>query len=53
MVKVKFCGLKRCEDVEKALSLGVDYIGFVLFPKSPRFVSFDELKELVHSAGSG
>ncbi|SNZ10939.1 phosphoribosylanthranilate isomerase [Hydrogenobacter hydrogenophilus] len=52
MVKVKFCGLKRREDVEKALSLGVDYIGFVLYPKSPRFVSFDELKELVHSAGN-
>jgi phosphoribosylanthranilate isomerase len=52
MVKVKFCGLKRREDVEKALSLGVDYIGFVLYPKSPRFVGFDELQELVYTAGN-
>lgn len=52
MVKVKFCGLKRHEDVEKALSLGVDYIGFVLYPKSPRFVGFDELRELVYTAGN-
>jgi len=52
MVKVKFCGLKRYEDVEKALSLGVDYVGFVLYPKSPRFVGFDELKELVYTAGN-
>lgn len=47
MVKVKFCGIKRLEDLQKATSLGVHYVGFVLYPKSPRYVSLDQLKVLV------
>ncbi|MEZ0337885.1 MAG: phosphoribosylanthranilate isomerase [Aquificaceae bacterium] len=52
MVKIKFCGLKRREDIEKALELSVDYMGFVLYEKSPRYVSFEELKELLPYARS-
>ncbi len=47
MVKIKFCGLKREEDVEKAVLLGVDYLGFILYPKSPRYVDIDRLKDLL------
>ncbi|MEZ0360763.1 MAG: phosphoribosylanthranilate isomerase [Hydrogenobacter sp.] len=50
MVKVKFCGIKRLEDLQKAISLGVHYVGFVLYPKSPRYVSLDQLKVLVDTA---
>ena len=46
-VRIKFCGIKRKEDVLKALELGVDYIGFILYPKSPRYVSWEKLKELL------
>jgi len=46
-VRIKFCGIKRKEDVLKALELGVDYVGFILYPKSPRYVSWEELKELL------
>ena len=49
-VKVKFCGIKREEDIKKALELKVDYVGFILYPKSPRFVGWERLAELLELA---
>ena len=46
MVKVKICGLKEKEDVEFLRNFPVDYIGFIMYPKSPRYVG-DGLKELL------
>lgn len=37
--KIKFCGLTRTDDIQVALSLKVDYIGFVFYAHSPRYVS--------------
>ncbi|MDF9826823.1 phosphoribosylanthranilate isomerase [Ereboglobus sp. PH5-10] len=45
--KIKICGLTRGEDIDCALSLGADYIGFVLHEKSPRFVAIEKLKSLL------
>jgi phosphoribosylanthranilate isomerase len=50
LVKVKFCGIKREEDIKKALELNVDYLGFILYPKSPRFVGWDRLTKLLELA---
>lgn len=36
--KVKICGLSRVEDIEAANRLIPDYIGFVFWPKSKRYV---------------
>ncbi len=47
MVKIKFCGFTRREDIEKALELKIDYIGFILYPKSPRYITWEKLKEFV------
>ena len=46
MVKIKFCGLKRPEEVRWAEELKADFVGFNLYPKSPRCVSSAELKKL-------
>ena len=46
MVKIKFCGLKRVEEVQWAEELKADFVGFNLYPKSSRWVSPSELKKL-------
>ena len=46
MTKIKFCGLKRTEDIKYANELNPDFVGFVFAPKSKRFVDADTAKEL-------
>jgi phosphoribosylanthranilate isomerase len=38
---VKICGLKTAETLDAALDAGADLVGFVFFPPSPRYVSFE------------
>jgi phosphoribosylanthranilate isomerase len=38
-VRVKFCGLSRPADIAAAHAAGAGYVGFVFFPKSPRYVT--------------
>lgn len=46
MTKVKMCGLSRMEDIEYANEVLPEFIGFVFAPKSRRYVSFEQAKEL-------
>ena len=46
-IQLKICGITRSVDAEAATLIGADFLGFILYPKSPRFVSmaaFEDLK---------
>lgn len=51
-VSVKVCGITRAEDAELAVSLGADYLGFIQYPKSPRYLPPEKFRELAPSLPS-
>jgi len=44
---VKICGITRLEDAEAAIQLGAGAIGFVFWPKSPRYVDPERARTIV------
>ena len=44
--RIKICGLTREQDVDDAVRAGADAIGFVMYEKSPRYVSVARAAEL-------
>ena len=44
--RIKFCGLVRPGDVDAAVRVGADAIGFVFYEPSPRYVDADAAKDL-------
>jgi phosphoribosylanthranilate isomerase len=44
--RIKICGLTREQDVDAAVAAGADAVGFVLYPKSRRFVTRARAAEL-------
>ncbi|MCQ8278066.1 phosphoribosylanthranilate isomerase [Acetobacteraceae bacterium KSS8] len=45
-VRVKICGLSEPDTLDAAVAAGADWVGFVLFPRSPRYVSVERAAEL-------
>lgn len=51
--RVKICGLKTPGDVDAAVAAGVDAVGFVFYPPSPRAVSPNIAASLISRLPSG
>ncbi len=52
--QVKYCGLSTQQDIDAAIECGVDAVGFVFVPKSPRFITAAKalpLAKLAQQAG--
>ena len=47
--RVKVCGITRPEDGRLAVSLGASYLGFILYPKSPRAIELKDFQSLHNS----
>ena len=45
-MKVKICGLHPARDVQLCINLGVNFLGFVFYKRSPRNVDLKEIKKL-------
>jgi len=46
-VAVKICGVTRLETALTAARAGADYLGFVFFRKSPRFIQPEAAQEVI------
>jgi phosphoribosylanthranilate isomerase len=49
---VKVCGLTNVDDARLALEAGADYLGFVLYERSPRSVTREKLAGITAALGS-
>ena len=46
-IRVKVCGLRSLVDAEAADGVGADYLGFILYPKSPRWITLEQFRALL------
>ena len=47
MTAIKICGITRLADAEAAATLGASYVGFVLWPGSPRAATLETVRRIV------
>jgi phosphoribosylanthranilate isomerase len=50
MPDAKICGITSVEALDAAIEGGARFVGFVTYPKSPRFLTMDKLKVLAERA---
>jgi phosphoribosylanthranilate isomerase len=56
-IKLKVCGLTKLEQINELISLKIDFLGFIFYEKSPRFVlnhlNLEEIKSIDHKGKVG
>jgi len=52
MTTIKICGLTNLDDAQCALTAGADMLGFIFFPKSPRYVAPASARAILAGLGS-
>lgn len=46
-VKIKICGITDLDNALQILNLSPDFLGFILYPKSPRFIGPEKAHEII------
>ena len=56
-MKLKVCGLTKMDQIQELISLNTDFLGFIFYEKSPRFVlnhlTLEEISEINHQGKVG
>ena len=45
-MKIKVCGLHPVRDVQLCIDLGINFLGFVFYKKSPRNLGLEDVEKL-------
>lgn len=55
--QLKVCGLTEMKQILELISLNIDYLGFIFYPKSPRYalnkLTFDDIRHINHRGKVG